>query len=78
MPGGSAPPCRGALAPYTVRVPESYGTAGLSASFAPVPFLVLTDRRIRPGQFQGAADSGGTFRQWTGYFSLTLRDRLAL
>jgi hypothetical protein len=67
----------GALAPYTVRAPESYGTAGLSASFAPVPILILSLGGFSQAQFQGATDGGGGFRQWTGYFSIALRDRLA-
>jgi hypothetical protein len=67
----------GALAPYTVRAPESYGTAGLSASFAPVPFLVLSAGGYGQLQFQGATDGGGTFRQWTAYFSVALRDRFS-
>jgi hypothetical protein len=68
----------GALAPYTVRAPESYGTAGLSASFSPVPILVLSLGGFSQSQFQGATDGGGAFRQWTGYFSLALRDQLSL
>ena len=68
----------GALAPYTVRAPESYGTAGLSASFSPVPILVLSLGGFSQSQFQGATDGGGAFRQWTAYFSLALRERLSL
>ena len=68
----------GALAPYTVRAPESYGTAGLSASFSPAPFLVLTMGGFSLSQFQGETQGGGAFRQWTGYFSVALHDRLAL
>ena len=68
----------GALAPYTVRVPESYGMAGLSASFSPVPFLVLTMGGFSQSQFQGETQGGGAFRQWTGYFSVALHDRSSL
>jgi hypothetical protein len=68
----------GALAPYTLRAPESYGTAGLSASFAPVQFLILTLGAFNQSQFQGATDGGGAFRQFTAYFSLTLIDQLSL
>ena len=68
----------GALAPYTVRAPESYGTAGLSGSFSPVPFLILSLGCFSQSQFQGATDGGGAFRQWTTYFSLALRDRFSL
>jgi hypothetical protein len=68
----------GALAPYSVRAPESYGTGGVSASFSPVPFLVLSLGGFGLAQFQGAPDGGGTFRQWTGYFSIALHDRFAL
>jgi hypothetical protein len=67
-----------ALAPYTLKVPESYGTAGVSASYAPLKFLVLTLGGFSQSQFQGETAGGGTFRQWTGYFSLTLHDRLQL
>ena len=66
------------LAPYTVRAPESYGTAGLSASFAPVKFLVLSAGGFSLAQFQGAAVGGGAFRQWTTYVSLALLDRFSL
>jgi hypothetical protein len=31
-----------ALAPNSVKAPESYGSGGLSASFAPVRFLILS------------------------------------
>ena len=65
-----------AVAPYTLRVPESYGSAGLSANFAPVPFLILTAGGTSQRQFQGATDGGGTFRQWTAYFSVALHDRI--
>jgi len=67
-----------ALAPYTLKVPESYGTAGLSASYAPLKFLILTLGGFSQSQFQGETAGGGAFRQWTGYFSLTLHDRLQL
>lgn len=68
----------GVLAPYTVRAPESYGTAGLSASFAPVQFLVLSAGGFSLAQFQGATVGGGAFRQWTMYISLALHDRFSL
>jgi hypothetical protein len=68
----------GALAPYTSRAPESYGTAGVSASFSPVPILVLSLGGFSQSQFQGAADGGGAFRQWTAYFSLALREQISL
>ena len=67
-----------ALVPYTVRAPESYGTTGVSASYAPVPFLILTLGGFLQSQFQGPDSLGGTFRQWTGYFSVALRDRFQL
>jgi hypothetical protein len=67
-----------ALAPYTVRAPESYGTAGLSANYAPVPFLVLSAGGFSQVQFQGGTAGGGAFRQWTTYFSLTFRDQIPL
>jgi hypothetical protein len=67
-----------ALAPYNARAPESYGTAGLSANFAPVPFLVLSAGGFSQVQFQGGTAGGGAFRQWTTYFSLTLRDQIPL
>ncbi len=68
----------GVLAPYTVRAPESYGSAGVSANFAPLPFLVLTLGGFTQVQFQGPPGTTGAFRQWTGYFSLALVDRLVL
>ena len=67
-----------AIAPYTVRAPESYGTAGLSASYSPVSFLVLSIGGFGQAQFQGPTAGGGAFRQWTAYFSLGLRDRISL
>ena len=67
-----------ALAPYSVRAPESYGTAGLSASFAPVKFLILSAGGFTQSQFQGPTAGGGAFRQWTTYLSLALRDRFSL
>jgi hypothetical protein len=67
-----------ALAPYSVRAPESYGTAGLSASFAPVQFLVFTIGGFTQAQFQGPETSTGAFRQWSVYVSLALLDKLAL
>jgi hypothetical protein len=67
-----------ALAPYSVRAPESYGTAGLSANFAPVPFLILSVGGFSQVQFQGGTAGGGAFRQWTAYFSLALRNQIAL
>ena len=68
----------GAVAPYTVRAPESYGTAGVSASYAPVPFLILTAGGFVQSQLQGGDTALGGFQQWSGYFSLTFRDRFAL
>ena len=68
----------GALAPYTVRAPESYGTAGLSASYSPIPFLILTLGGFSQSQFQGASAGGGAFRQFTAYFSVALLDQLSL
>jgi hypothetical protein len=65
----------GALTPYTARAPESYGTAGVSANYAPVPFLILTLGGFVQSQFQGPESSVGTFRQWTGYLSIAFRDR---
>ena len=67
-----------ALAPYSVRAPESYGTAGLSASFAPFQFLILTAGGFSQAQFQGGTAGGDAFRQWTTYLSLALRDRFLL
>ena len=67
-----------AFAPYTVKAPESYGTAGLSASFAPVRFLVLSAGAFTQAQIQGDAPTTGAFRQWTAYLSLALRDRFSL
>jgi hypothetical protein len=67
-----------ALVPYSVQAPESYGTAGLSASFAPVRFLILSAGGFTQSQFEGATAGGGAFRQWTTYLSLTLRDRFSL
>jgi len=67
-----------ALAPYTERVPESFGTAGLSASYAPVKFLVLSVGGFSLAQFQGSTAGGGSFRQWTTYLSVELRDRFSL
>ena len=66
------------LSPYIDRAPESYGTAGLSASFAPVQFLVLSLGAFSQSQFQGSVTSGGAFRQWTTYLSVALRDRFGL
>jgi hypothetical protein len=57
---------------------ESYGTTGLSGSFSPVPILVLSLGGFVQSQFQGAPDGGGTFRQWTAYFSIALRDQFSL
>jgi hypothetical protein len=67
-----------ALVPYSVKAPESYGTAGLSASFAPVQFLILSAGGFTQSQLQGATAGGGAFRQWTTYLSVTLRDRFSL
>jgi hypothetical protein len=67
-----------ALVPYTLRVPESYGTAGISVSFAPVPFLILSAGGFIQAQLDGSTEGGGDFRQWTTYVSLALRDRLSL
>jgi hypothetical protein len=67
-----------ALAPYSVRAPESYATAGASASYAPVPFLIFTLGGFSQAQFQGSSASTGAFRQWSAYFSVALRDRLSL
>lgn len=66
-----------AMAPYTVRVPESYGSAGVSGSFAPLPFLVLTAGTFTQSQLQGQAAPVGAFRQWTIYLSAMVRDRLS-
>jgi hypothetical protein len=66
-----------ALAPYTVRAPESYGTAGLSVNFAPLPFLILTAGTFSQAQFQGASGDSSSFRQWNAYFSVALHDRIA-
>ncbi|MGA8890104.1 MAG: hypothetical protein WB493_00955 [Anaeromyxobacteraceae bacterium] len=65
----------GALAPYTVRAPESYATTGVSASYAPLPFLILTLGGFLQSQFQGTDFSVVNFQQWTGYVSIALRDR---
>ncbi len=67
-----------ALAPSSVRAPDSYGVAGASASYAPVPFLVFTVGGFSQVVFQGATTVTGTFRQWSAYFSVALRDRLSL
>ena len=67
-----------AFVPYSVKAPESYGSGGLSASYAPVRFLILSAGGFTQAQFQGSDTTAGAFRQWTAYFSLTLRDRLAL
>jgi hypothetical protein len=66
-----------ALAPYTVRAPESYGIAGVSANFAPLPFLILTAGTFGQAQFQGPSGTSSSFRQWTAYFSVALHDRIA-
>ncbi len=67
-----------ALAPHSVLAPESYGTGGLSASYAPVKFLILSLGGFTQVQFEGETAGGGAFRQWTTYFSLALRDTFAL
>lgn len=67
-----------ALAPHSVLAPESYGTGGLSASYAPVEFLILSLGGFTQVQFQGETAGGGAFRQFTTYFSLALRDTFAL
>jgi len=67
-----------ALAPHSVLAPESYGTGGLSASYAPVKFLILSLGGFTQVQFQGESTGNGAFRQWTTYFSLALRDTFAL
>ncbi len=67
-----------ALAPHSTLAPESYGVVGASASYAPVPFLVLSAGGFSQSQFAGANAAGGSFRQWTTYFSLALRDKTAL
>ena len=67
-----------ALAPYSVRAPESYGVAGASVSYAPVPFVVLTLGGFSQVQFQGGTVDAGTFRQLSAYFSIALRDRFSL
>lgn len=67
-----------ALVPYVVQATESYGTGGLSASFAPVPFLVFTLGGFAQAQFLGASTSDVSFRQWSAYFSVALRDQISL
>lgn len=67
-----------ALAPYSVLAPESYGTGGVSVSYSPVAFLVLSAGGTGTAQFQGPSAIGGTFGQWTAYFSVALRSRTAL
>jgi hypothetical protein len=67
-----------AWVPYSVQAPESYGTAGVAATWAPVPFLTLGAGGFGLSQFQGQPVGGGAFRQWTGYLSVTLREKWAL
>ena len=67
-----------ALLPYSVLEATSFGNAGASASWAPVRFLVLTAGGFVQSQLGGASPQASGFVQWTGYVSLTLRDRLSL
>jgi hypothetical protein len=68
----------GVLVPYTVKAPESYGTSGLSGSFALIRALTISLGAFTQAQFQGPTDSVGAFRQWTIYLSLTWRDTMGL
>lgn len=67
-----------ALVPYSAKAPESYGSGGLSANFAPVQFLILSAGGFTQAQFQGPEATFSAFRQWTVYFSLTLLERIGL
>jgi hypothetical protein len=68
----------GALAPYSLRVPESYGTTGASASYAPLKFLILSAGAFLQSQFAGSPTTTGNFNQWTLYLSIALSDRIDL
>jgi hypothetical protein len=67
-----------AFVPYTVGVPDAYGTAGASIGWTPWTIATLNLGAFSQSQFQGAAATAGVFRQWTGYFSVTLRDIISL
>jgi len=65
------------LAPHSVLAPESYGVVGASAGYAPVPFLIISLGGFSQFQLAGTSPTGTSFRQWTTYFSVTLRDKIA-
>lgn len=68
-----------ALAPHSVRAPESYGNAGMSVSYSPARVLILSAGGFSQAQLQGAPDGlSGAFRQWTAYLSVALRDWIGL
>jgi hypothetical protein len=67
-----------AFVPYTVGVPDAYGTAGASIGWTPWTIVTLSLGGFSQSQIQGAAATAGVFRQWTAYFSLTLRDVIPL
>ena len=67
-----------ALVPKTVLAPEFYGNAGVSASFAPISFLILSVGGFSQAQFQGTNSTSDGFLQWTAYFSVAFRERFGL
>ncbi|MEI6225853.1 MAG: hypothetical protein WCS72_13935, partial [Deltaproteobacteria bacterium] len=67
-----------ALVPYTAGTPDAYGTAGASIAWAPGKIVTFNLGGFSQSQIQGAAATAGAFRQWTAYFSVTLRDILSL
>ena len=52
--------------------------AGASASFAAARFLILSLGGYSQAQFPSQASGATVFWQWSGYFSLTIRDRFSL
>jgi hypothetical protein len=68
----------GAWVPYSVQAPESYGTTGASLGWALSKLITIGAGAFTQLQFQGQTGEGGSFRQWTTYASLTIRDSLSL
>jgi hypothetical protein len=69
-----------ATVPPSVPPPQNYGTAGLSAAWAPWTWFTIAAGGF--SQIQSAAEEGtsgiSAFRQWTTYVSVTFRERTPL
>jgi hypothetical protein len=64
--------------PYSVEVPDVFGTVGASIGWAPGRIFTFNLGGFSQSQIQGAQMTAGGFRQWTAYFSVTLRDLITL